>query len=379
MPELRNFSPFPNFRYYSSDATGRNFGVVIVKATYEIDDAGQLVIAEEQAPMMFTDACHGAVNISSLWHPSDLVPNKPRTDVIVNAVAYAPDGVASPNWTCGVQVEQDGVTILDQKLCVTGPRHWLPVWKRPLKDDERRDWRAHRKDFECWTLSQPEPVLQVPLHYELAYGGTVAKGLDSEGQPVFDDDPRNPIGRGRIDREWTDHTQPQSAPQIELANELIADPYANYIPQGLGPIPCSWEPRLPLAGTYDQNWIDNIWPNWAPDYDFAYHNSAHPNLIAPTYLQGDEEVTLVGLCAGQNVAALKLPGHRMIVELVRPEGTIDAKSMKLDTVFLDIASENVTDWRVFLSWRINFTPDSYVMAGIRFQYGHDSSTQEPAA
>ena len=40
MPRIKNYTPFQNFRYYSLDNQAREFGVVIVKATYELTDAG---------------------------------------------------------------------------------------------------------------------------------------------------------------------------------------------------------------------------------------------------------------------------------------------------------------------------------------------------
>ncbi|MGO4869616.1 MAG: DUF2169 domain-containing protein [Roseiarcus sp.] len=364
MPELRNFSPFPNFRYYSSDNRGRDFGIVIVKATYEIAPNGRLVIAEEQAPMVFSDKCHGAVNVSSLWHPSDLVPNKPRTDVIVNAVARSPGGAARERWRCGVRIERDGEPIVGKLLDVTGPRHWLPRWKRELSAEEKREWRKHRRDFERWELSRAEPIAQVPIRYEFAFGGLLARGEDSEGKPVIEDIHENPIGRGWIDAEWTDHTTSQPAPQIELESEPIADPYKIYKPQSLGPIPCAWEPRLPLGGTYDQNWIDKIWPNWPPDYQFAYHNSAHPDLVVDGYLRGDETVRLLGLNAEQALVTLGLPGDRMVVDFARADGSIERKAMNLDTLFLDVAEADVRDWRVFASWRVNFAMREFEQARI---------------
>jgi len=36
MPDLVNYAPFPNFRYYSSDTEGQKFSIVVVKATYEL-------------------------------------------------------------------------------------------------------------------------------------------------------------------------------------------------------------------------------------------------------------------------------------------------------------------------------------------------------
>jgi hypothetical protein len=370
MPELLNFAPFPNFRYYSSDARGAEFGVVIVKGTFQLDADGALVIAEEQAPFMFTDACHGEVNVSSLWHPSDLVPNKPRCDVIVNAVARTADGKARPSWICGVEIarrnDEGGETILVQKvLAVTGPREWRPRWSRALSDEETANWRDHRDAFERWELSAPEPIAELPLRYEIAFGGLLERGRDEKGAPIIDDIDENPIGRGWIDAEWTDHTKAQPAPQIELYGDPIVDPYRLYAPHGLGPIPCAWEPRLPLAGTYDQNWIDAIWPDWPPDYDFAYHNSAASGLVAPGHLVGDETVKLLGLSKGRERVAFSLPSLGMTADFVAGDGTIDSRPMRLDTLFLEIAEEDPADWRVLLSWRINFEPDAFAQVGLR--------------
>ncbi|MEE8627598.1 MULTISPECIES: DUF2169 domain-containing protein [Methylobacterium] len=359
MPELLNYTPFPNFRYYSSDNRGREFGVVIVKATYAIEADGRLAVAEEQAPLVFDDTCHGADNETSLRLPSDLVPHKPRTDLIVDAVARAPGGEPKRSWTCGIAVEGAAGPVLAKSLRVTGPREWRPRWRRRLSAEEARDWRAHRRLFAGWELSEPEPASEVPLRYELAYGGTVAAGEDEAGRPRFVCEVRNPIGRGLIDPDWTDHGQARPAPQIEAEGDPVTDPGRAYPPQGLGPIPPAWEPRLPLGGTYDQHWIDHVWPNWAEDYDFAFHNSAHPDLICPGYLAGGETIVLMNLMPGEAESRLVLPDHGMVAEFVRADGTAEAREMALDTVFLDLACARRSRARVFLTWRVNFEPGAF--------------------
>lgn len=366
MPELENFSPFPNFRYYSLDNKGQEFGVVIVKATYEIGLDGKLLIAEEQAPMVFSDKFHGALNVSSLWHPSDLVPNKPRTDVIVNAVARASESEPRQRWQCGLQIERDGAPILTKLLNVCGPRQWLPKWRRRLSEREQREWRRHRNLFEKWELSEPQPMTELALHYEYAFGGLLARCEDQNGKLIIDDIHSNPIGRGWIDKEWTDHTQPQPVSQIELSSDPIREPYKMYAPQSLGPIPCAWEPRLPLGGTYDQNWIDKVWPKWPEDYSFAYHNSAHPDLICADYLRGDEIIRLLGFWHEHERFDLELPGDRLAVIFMREGSEQDRVDMNLDTLFLDIAERRIEDARVYISWRVNFPPDVYQTAVIDY-------------
>ncbi|WP_429929949.1 DUF2169 family type VI secretion system accessory protein [Agrobacterium vitis] len=362
MPELVNLTPFPNFRYYSRDNQDREFGIVIVKATYEFDASGNLVEAEEQAPMMFTDKCHGEVNVTSLWHPSDLVPNKPATDLIINATAHAVGGKPVPAWLCGIKISNGATELFSKQLRVTGPRQWNSVWKRRLTDREASDWQRHRKLFDRWELSEPDPIAAVPLHYEYAFGGEIPTGSNDDGTPIFDTDHYNPLGRGKINQDWTDLTKPVAAPQIEAPDDPINEPYKVYRPQGFGPIPPAWLPRRPLGGTYDQDWQDNVWPAWPADYSFAYHNSAHPDLHIKPYLRGHEQIVVTGLTAGVEELAFALPGEQMLVDFVREDGTIEREQFVLDTVFLDIAAPRRRDWRIYLSWRVNFEPDMFEQA-----------------
>lgn len=373
MPELVNHTPFPNFRYYSKDAEGNEFGVVIVKGTFEIGQDGTLVRSEEQAPMMFTDACHGEVNVSSLWHPSDLVPHKPKTDVIVNALAHAPSGDLAPSWACGVRITgSDGVR-LQKSLRVTGPREWVPKWKREPIERERAEWsktgawHAHRSLaqslFIGWELSDPEPITLLPLRYEYAHGGEIGIGRDEDGEPIYETSHHNPIGRGLIDREATVPLAPVPAPQIEALDEPITDPFARPVPQSLGAIPPAWLPRRPLGGTYDRDWLDNRWPEWPKDYSFAYHQSAHPDMIVDGYLRGDETIEMRGLSRTGNVL-FALP--RLIPEvLFRDEmGRSERVRLDLDTVLIDATEPALADWRVFVSWRCRFKTGRWERAAI---------------
>lgn len=341
--DMRNFTPFPNLRFYGSDSQGRDFGVFVAKGTYAVGADGVLEVAEEQAPLVLADRYHGDPNASSLWLPSDLVPKKPRSDVIVNAVARAPGGRPSPSWLCGIRVE-GGARRLEKKLRVTGPRAWEPVHE----DDGRGRGR-----FLGWRLTEPEPVLEVPLRYELAYGG-VQRRPGEDGEAVCEADERNPIGRGWIDAGLTPRDAPVPAPQIEDPADPVADPARSHAPQGLGPIPPAWLPRRPLGGTYDARWRAEVWPNWPADYDFAYHNSAHPDLIHPGFLAGDEEIRLIGLDGGARPRVLRLPGHRLELALDLAEGGSVRFTMDLDTLLLDIADPDPAEYRIFLTWRATF-------------------------
>ncbi|WHA44063.1 DUF2169 family type VI secretion system accessory protein [Agrobacterium larrymoorei] len=366
MPELKNLTPFPNFRYYSRDNENREFGIVIAKATYEIAEDGTLVAAEEQAPMLFTDKCHGEVNISSLWHPSDLVPYKPATDIIINAIAHAPGGRPSSSWECGVTVDRRGEILLDKRLRVNGPRSWRPIWKRRLREEDRADWHNYRRHFDHWELSDAEPIDKVPLRYEYAFGGEVETGVDDAGNRTFDTDHYNPLGIGKIDREHSDHTVDIPAPQIESVDDPIDDPYKRYAPVNFGPIPPAWLPRRPLGGTYDQNWIDNVWPAWPTDYSFSYHNSSHPDLTVSPHLRGGETITLKHLTQ-EGELVFTLPRSNMMVDFVRADGRVVREKMALDTVLIDVETSRRSNRRIYLSWRLRFPPDVYSQAIIHLR------------
>jgi hypothetical protein len=364
MPELVNETPFPNFRYYSTDNQGQEFGIIIVKSTWEIAPDGTLVPAEEQAPMVFTDLCHGALNTSSLWHPSDLVPKKVATDILLNAVARAPNGEPAPEWICGFEVLGAPQGLIRHALRVTGPRFWRAKWKRQPAPEDLRAGRHDRKDSEGWALTPPEPVTALPLRYEFAFGGAVPRGQDDAGVPLTEDSHENPIGRGWLDAQWSDPAVDHPAPQIEFAGAPITDPFTPSRPAGVGPIPPAWLPRRPLGGTYDQNWQDNIWPNWPLDYSFAYHNSAHPSLICQGFLSGAESFRLHGFWSVPAPQEVRLPGVAMNVTLLAEDQEPQTRAMALDTVFFDIAAPERKDARVFLCWRLDFEPDRFERAVI---------------
>lgn len=328
MMQIRNLTPHAHLVYANEDAQQRLFDILIVKSSFYLGDDLQMVASPEQEPLTFTDTCFGEVNVSSLRTPSDLVPYKPCTDVVVVANSYAPDGKARTDWTCSVAVSGDAGFSKD--LRVTGPRQW-----------------QHRS-LRGWTLGAPEKATIVPLRYELAYGGEIV--LD-EDQIITDE--RNPLGIGLIDAK-TPTDDPIPAPQIEATGQPIRDARRRYEPQGFGAIPPAWLPRRPLGGTYDQDWLDNVWPHWAADYDFAFHNAAARGMKAGGFLHGDETITLSNLRADVPDLTLTLPGDKVLAHLVDVDGNRRIVALNLDTVYIDILPDDPMDCLIALTWRMPF-------------------------
>jgi len=364
-----NLTPFSHLRLFKSDCRGLEFGVVIVKATYVFDEDERCVLSDEQEMPNAEERSFDQAEFSSLRQPSDHVGYKPSTDMIFNVVAYAPEGKAAKSWTVGVEItDGQGITIR-KTLRITGPRWWLPKWQRALTDKEKREWQKYRHLFEGWELSQPEPITHLPIRYEYAYGGTLLKGEDQNGHPIVDAYQYNPVGLGWIDKEWTDHTMAQPAAQIEYADEPITDPYKPYRPAGFGAIHRAWLPRRPLAGTYDQHWIDKIWPKWPPDYDFCFNNAAADGLCGHGFLQLPIKIQLVHLHPTLSHRSIMFDGVDLLASYQQQDGRFFAFRPRLDTLYLDLVEEDAFDHFAALSWRLIYHPD--VLAAITLQEGKD--------
>ncbi|WP_147105082.1 DUF2169 domain-containing protein [Tateyamaria sp. syn59] len=343
--DLINRTPFANLRFSNLDADGREFGVVMVKLAFDVPESGTCAISDEQEPLVLTDEYTGALNETSLRYPSDLVPYKPTTDVLLDAVAYAPGGQAH-QWTASVRVEDAADQQVNAALDIFGPRSWTP---RFLPRTTR---------VTDWQLTDPEDVDAVPIRYEHAFGGPkVIRNTDGALDEDYDE--RNPIGCGRVPEAFVEDETPSAvpAPQILAAGQRYETVTDAPEPAGFGPIPPAWLPRRPLGGTYDQNWLDNIWPNWAPDYDFAYHNSAHPDLRSTRFLQAPLDVTLTHLHPTRAEWRFQIDYPSLSLFAAYSDGTDEDLELVLDSVFLDVGSEAADDPRAFLVLRAVFPMD----------------------
>jgi hypothetical protein len=322
---VRNFTPFAQLVYANEDAQGRQFDILIVKQSYHLTGGFALQQSVEQEPLNFSDTCFGEVNLTSMRYPSDLVPYKPETDVIVIADAFAPGGKPMPEWEVLVQAGP-----VAQRLQVTGPREW-----------QRRRGK--------WQLTDPQPVARVPLRHELAFGGE-CPGPDNS---ILTDE-RNPIGRGMVHPDTHPKAQPIPAPQVLAQGAVLSDPFRRQEPAGFGPIPPAWLPRRPLGGTYDDDWLANTWPHWAADYDFAFHNSAARGMKARGFLQGDEMIRLTGLHPEKAEITFQLPADTVIAHLVGKDEQRRMVRLNLDTVYIDILDAAPEDCLIALTWRMAF-------------------------
>lgn len=282
--------------------------VTMVKASFEgAHDAGPdapLVLAPEERTrgIRGADIPWGDPDVSSIAYPSDHCVHKPGTDVIVVGRAYAPGG---PQPTFDARVE---VGPLAKTIRLFGPR----VFRE-----------------EGHGTTSPQPVEEVDLRYELAYGGF--DDSDPE-RPV--EEPRNPIGCGCV-RDKASLTY-AAAPQIEDPAALLSDVDVRPAPAGLGAIGRHWAPRRGFAGTYDEAWQQTRAPLLPADFDDRFNRCAAEGLWSASPLVGGEAVSLFNLLPKGMAWRFALPIVPLSVSVAIPGRDLLTTRPPLDTVLIDL-------------------------------------------
>lgn len=258
---LENRTPFAVGSYAVPDADGQEVFLGLFSASFAgVDETSPLEPAEDQVPVTLGDAFFGDPSCSSTRYEADIAAVKPGVDVIVNGTAHAPNGKPVREMQAGVKFG-----LLQKVLNVVGDRI-----------------------YDAGSYSAPHPFTRMPIVYERAYGGTTADQKT---------DPRNPLGVGFAHARSADPAVRTQAPNITYPAEPFTSPSDKPRPAGFGALGRGWQPRLPLAGTYDQAWIDTQWPLPPKDFDPRYNLAAPADQQLP-HLNGGEHATLIGLTPG---------------------------------------------------------------------------------
>ncbi len=316
MLEVRNRTPFAVELAPLRDKEGADHAVVVIKGTFRWDDAGAVVPAEEQLPVLHADAFHGEPGVSSLRYAADVCPLKPGTDVALVGQAHAP-GRGARQVDVGLRVGP--VTLA---LRVFGDRQWT-------------------RSVGSWRISAPAAFQTMPLVYERAYGGV---DTTHEDTTKHEGEPRNPVGTG-----FCAHGSAERLEGLRLPNlEAIATPIDHWkdrpAPVGFGFIGRDWQPRHHYAGTYDARWEKERAPLLPLDFDARFHSAANPSLVCEGYLVGGEPVRALNMTPGGNLA-FALPRYALTVE-ARLQGKPVQPRAVLDTVVIEPDEQ-----RLLLTWR----------------------------
>ncbi len=318
------------------DKEGYEHVVVVVKGTFTLPRSGEAPkLADEQVPLVDADRFTGEPGRSATLVECDYVLEKPYCDVLLNGAAYAPGGRPVERVAVGLQVGS--------------MRKSFAVWGN-------REWRAAGVGY---APSEPEPFTRLPISYDNAFGGTDERMRDPAQVRSY---LPNPVGRG-----WHHHIYRElviGAPvsNAEEIRDPVRDPGGRYRPMAFGPIGRGWPSRIRHAGTYDQDWIDKVFPFLPEDFDARYFQCAPEDQQIP-HMQGGEQAALINLTPdGRREFALpsvELPivFFRRRADRVETKGTLDTLMFEPDAERFSMV------WRASLRLQRDIFEVSQVVVG----------------
>jgi len=247
--ELDNKTGFAFEGIFVADEEGQPLLVPVVKATFILSAAGELMLADEQTPLDLAGQLWGDPDTSSYKYEPETAFTKLTTDVVLIGHAHPAKAVARHVDTAF------RVGPVEKTVRVFGDR----VWK---------------KRFGIVDMTNPEPLEKIPLIYERAFGGWDS----AEPDPMTSRfEPRNPVGVGFKRKKFEDG---MPLPNLEDPKKPLKMYGDTPPPAGFGFISPNWQPRVSYAGTYDGKWEKERAPLLPKDFDTRFFNAASPGLIA---------------------------------------------------------------------------------------------------
>ncbi len=261
---ITNETPFVNGLALGMGPDRRPCLSVLLKATFRLPggaDGAFAAPAEDQLPLVTDDEFFKGDVTGSVRLETDVVPFKPRADVVLVGRAYAPGGRPTTALDVALRVGRT-----QQAIRVTGDRRWIFPTRMVVVP----------------AVSDPEPFTEMPLVYERAFGGFDHKGRAWCAQ--------NHVGRGLIGKKTPESVDGRLLPNLEDPRRPIRSWDDQPAPVGFGFYGRSWQPRAALVGRA----LDDLDPAFglAADFDHGFFNGAHPALQVPGYLAGNEEVEM---------------------------------------------------------------------------------------
>ena len=298
---------------------GRELLVVVVKGTFTIPtDGKEPTLAAEQVPLVEADVFTGEPGLSAPLYESDYAPRKPRCDVLLNGSAYAPGGKPTDRVTVSLRVGS-----LHKSFDVVGNRLW-------------------KAGMLLVGSTAPEPFTVMPISYNNAFGGVDRSQDDPLKHRWY---PTNHAGVGYHDCLDPKFIDGKPLPNTEETGKKVTHPHGKYKPMAFGPVGRAWQPRPKYAGTYDQKWLDEVFPFLPADFKEDYYQAAPADQQIP-YPKGGEEVEVDNLTLGGRTH-FKLPVVSLPIEFALRTGESCEVEAVIDTIILEPDSGRLQQaWRL---------------------------------
>jgi hypothetical protein len=317
------------------EPSGAESLVVAIKGTFTLPPRGeQPQLAEEQVPLTDADKFTGEPGLSAVTAECDWAPAKPRCDILLNGSAYAPGGKATQRVQVGIKVG---------------------AWQKLFMVVGDRNWRGGPVP----RAGAPEPFEVMPISYDRAFGGVDNFHPDPAQHRTY---LPNPVGRGYhrlLEPYLVDNTP---LPNTEETNAPVTTPNGDYRSMSFGAIGRNFLARYPLAGTYDQNWQDNVFPFLPADFNPAYFQAA-PEDQQVDKIVGGEPVILLNLTPDGR-RDFQLPVGDVPVVFFGRKSERDEMKAVIDTVIIEPdAARLMIIWRTSLPLKQNIFEIVQVVVG----------------
>ena len=318
---ILNQTGFPAEFTMGMDVAGREYLSLVVKGTYAFPEGERdpPPKAEVQRPLVKADEFTGEPGYSATLWETDFAFRKAMCDVVAQGAAYAPEGRPAERVRVGLRVGD---------------------WVKQFDVVGHREWRVLGPAV---TATRPLPFQRMPFTYDTAFGGVDRLDPDDELPAVYED---NPHGRGFATVKNQSRLQSLALPNTEEVGQGILSPYGRYRPMALGPISRAAPERRRYAGTYDQNWIDNVFPFLPKDFDERYYQMAPADQQIPFPAPGTP-VVVVGMTP-RGRETFRLPDTRLPLTVFRGREAAWEGAALPDTLAFDTeAREFMLTWRIW--------------------------------
>lgn len=285
--DLLSLCPYPAAPLVWQLTPSRWVLTVVCKATYTLTP-GVVGPTAEQEPIQDEDAHWDDDPGRSLFAPADLVPFKPRADVMLVGCAYARNGQPARSLVVRLNVGK-----IDKSIEVLCPRV-------RTRDGELREGKR-------WT--------KMPLLYERAAGGPRTENPVG----IHDDSVRDPYGQLALPN--------LQAPGLSLPQDKLPKPI------GFGPIAGDWPARRGRVprGSGDRDWAR---APYGEGFDPAYFQAAPPDQQLDA-LRPTERIALENLLAKHPVFVSSLPGDRVRARIELRGASPREVSLVADSLWID--------------------------------------------
>lgn len=316
---------------------GRELLIVAVKGTFTFDEADEETrVAEEQAALTEFDTFTGEPGLSAVLTEVDYAHHKPACDVLLNGSAHAPQERPSPKVTVSLQVGD-----MKKSFDVVGDREWDAA------------------GFLGYRVTPSKPFTRMPITYDRAFGGADKDPADPAKVATYG---KNPVGVGYYPVANEKDLVGRALPNTEESGRPATARNGSYEPMSFGPLGRNFASRYPLAGTYDQAWLDSKAPFWPDNFDYAYFQATPRDQQIP-YPHGGEEVVLRNLTP-RGHAAWRLPAVSMPFAIVRRNKEPEVRDGVVDTLAIESdAGRFSMTWRMVVPLKRDCFEIAQIIAG----------------